>query len=164
MIGLYELQMALETEVSAIERLADCVKHELDSLRTQDHERLSKLVADKQGLLVEVDTLRQSREVLVRRACTHFSLEKDSIATLIDHLTQEQSAPIVRLRLELLRKMKDLRQMNVSGRRYARRHMRFIQEAKAILAGDDTYAAGEYGPAGTARNTTSGGIAVNVTV
>ena len=164
MTGLYELQIALETEISAIERLVGCVKHELDSLRTRDYNRLSDLISEKQMLLAEVDSLRRSRESLVSRACKQMSADDESLSILVDCLAQHEAAPLVRLRLELLRNMRELRQMNVTGRRYTRRHMRFIQEAKAVLGGDDTYAAGEYGPAGTARNSSSGGMAVNVTV
>ena len=159
-----ELQTTLEAEVSALMRLSDCVKYELDSLRSHDHHRLAELVTEKQGLLEEVDRLRVTRETLVAAACRTRKASDGSLSALVDSLPDVEAAPIVRLRLDLLRTMKELRRLNVTGRRYVRRHIRFVQEAKAVLSGDETYTAGEYGPSGTTRNATGSGIAVNATV
>jgi len=161
---LSELQHALTKEASILESLSRCVQDELDSLRSQDNERLSLLVNDKTTLLARVDLARQERERLVRLACKEATAEEETLSALVGQLQPDAAAPIARLRLEILGKMKELRRQNVAGRRYVRRHMRFIHEAKAALSGDETFGTGEYGPAGTTRNAPGGGLAVNATV
>lgn len=158
------IRKELEAEVAVVQQLSQCVSVELDAIRSNDFGRLSELVVKKESLLSDLEARRVRREKVVADACAANLATSTTLAALLDRMDDADAQPLLRLRMELLRHIAKLRQMNQTGRRYSRRQIRFISEAKSVLSGEDTVNAGEYLPSGTTRNAPSSGIALDMKV
>ena len=164
MLSTSTLRQELEAEVQAAQRLSICVRGELDAIRSDHHQRLSTLIDEKQTLLEELDRIRSRREALVSAHCEALRTQHTTLASLLDGLDSNQAQPLIRLRLDLLRHLRNLREMNRTGRRYTRRKIRFLSERRAVLSGEGNSNAGEYVSSGAARSAPTSGVALDMKV